>query len=566
MKLRNFFYLLLALPFAFASCETTGDDVAKEVKLTVTSSLTAEFEAEGGAGVIAYTLENAPEGAQVSATCEAEWVSNITVGTNITYIVDTNATEEARETKVVVSYEAQVFEVAVMQAGKAPAPKTPKFELVSAAEMEFDWKQALGVIEFNIENPIEGVSVSATANQNWVSSFKVEDNTIEFVVAENAGDARTATITATYGVFTFTVTVKQSEYVAPDPELFIDSADEEFEYEGGNGEIAYRVENAVEGVEVFASTRTEWITITSCADGIVAYTIAGNDTDSVREGVILLSYGKLSMEVKIKQYQEGYDPSMEYSVFNIVECWASMENGGAQWDVMFVEHDNTLGDMQTRISFALAEANAQRVTDGVYTVENGGILVNTANLNGLSTYRANASLATDITSATFEVATNTETKTISISGTFQAGINIVTLNYRGEMRGMDLGEAVTGTINHTEWKSVTKNWHENKELLFTAVSADGSLTAVFDFYDYDSSTALAAGTYEVSAYYDGIGAHLRSSSYFKYNGVECQLASGSAEVEHISGGYKITYNVVDQLGREFSGVIEGAISGANNPA
>ena len=565
MKLRNFFYLLLALPFAFASCETTGDDVAKEVKLTVTSSLTAEFEAEGGAGVIAYTLENAPEGAQVSATCEAEWVSNITVGTNITYIVDTNATEEARETKVVVSYEAQVFEIAVKQAGKAPAPKTPKFELVSAAEMEFDWKQALGTIEFNLENPIEGISVAATANQNWVSKFNVKDNTIEFVVAENSGDARTATITATYGVFSFTVTVKQSEYVAPDPELFIDSVNDEFEYEGGNGEIAYRVENAVEGVDVVASTRTEWITITSCADGIVAYTIAGNETGSVREGVILLSYGRLNKEVRIKQYQEGYDPNMEYSVFNIVECWATMENGGAQWDVMFVEHDNTLGDMQTRISFALAEANAQRVTDGVYTVENGGILVNTANLNGLSTYRTNASLATDITAATFKVSTNTDTKTISISGTFQAGINIVTLNYNGEMRGMDLGEAVTGTITHTEWKSLTKNWVENKELLFTAVSADGSLTAVFDFYDYDDSKVLAAGEYIVSDPINDV-LHLRTSSYFKYNGVESQLASGSATVEHISGGYKITYNVVDKIGREFSGVIEGAISGANNPA
>ena len=205
-------------------------------------------------------------------------------------------------------------------------------------------------------------------------------------------------------------------------------------------------------------------------------------------------------------------------------------------------------------------------SDGTYTVENGGILVNSSNNNGFSTYRANGSLATDITAAEIAVSTDTDAKLITFAGTFQAGNAIVTLDYTGEVRGMDLGEAVSGAINHTEWKSLTKNWVENKELLFTAVSADGSLSAVFDFYDYDNSKVLAAGTYEVSPYYDGIGAHLRASSYFKYNGVESQLASGSAEVEHIAGGYKITYNVVDQIGREFSGVIEGAISGAENPA
>ena len=90
---------------------------------------------------------------------------------------------------------------------------------------------------------------------------------------------------------------------------------------------------------------------------------------------------------------------------------------------------------------------------------------------------------------------------------------------------------------------------------------------MFDFYDYDDSKVLAEGTYEVSPYYDGIGAHLRASSYFKYNGVEAQLESGSAIVEHITGGYKITYNVVDKNKREFTGVIEGPLgNGGVNPA
>ena len=575
MKLKNLFYLLLAAPLAFAACNETPEPEpqpkpepeVEEPKLTLSSDATMEFEAAGGEGVITYTLENAKEGTELTATCEAKWVLNLTAGETVTFSVAENETEEARETKVVVAYGELSFEVAVKQAAKqAETPKAPVFELVSEETMEFGQEQTLGTIEFKLENPVAGVEVEAKTNASWISNVTVKENTIEFVVAANDGAAREAKITATYGMLEFKVTVKQAEYVAPAPVLEITSTPEAFDAEGGEGVLAYVLENAVEGVELQATADVEWITITSAADGVVAFTVAANETEAVREGVITVAYGEISQDIKIKQYFEGYNPALEYSVFSIVEVWASMKNDGKQWDVTFVEHDTNLGDMQTRISFSLAEANTQRVSDGTYTVENGGILVNTANENGYSSYRTNASLATDITAAEFTVATDTDAKVITINGTFQAGNAVVTLNFNGEMRGMDLGEAVTGAINHTEWASVVKNWHENKELLFTATSADGSLKAVFDFYDYDSAKSLAEGAYPVSAYYDGIGAHLRASSYFTYNNVESQLAEGTATVEHIAGGYKITYNVIDKLGRQFTGVIEGPIEGATNPA
>ena len=117
MKLRNFFYLLLALPLFIAGCTEPGTDepAKKDVVLTLVSDQTMEFGNEGGNGIIAYKLENAPEGAQVSATCEADWVTNLKVGTNVTFKVDANA-GAARETKIVVSYEAKSFEVTVAQA------------------------------------------------------------------------------------------------------------------------------------------------------------------------------------------------------------------------------------------------------------------------------------------------------------------------------------------------------------------------------------------------------------------------------------------------------------------
>lgn len=577
MKLKNLFYLLLAMPLAFAACNETDEpqpqpEPEKKTTLTLTSDATMEFEAAGGEGVITYTLENAVEGTELTATCEADWVLDLTAGETVTFAVAENEAEEARESKVVVAYGELSFEVAVKQEGKKETPKAPVFELVSEEVMEFGQDQTLGTIEFKLENPVEGVEVSAKSNAAWVSNVTVKENTIEFVVAANDGAAREAKITATYGMLEFKVTVKQAAYVAPAPVLEITSTLEAFAAEGGEGVLAYALENAVEGVELQATADVEWITITSAADGVVAFTVAANDTTSMRSGNITLTYGEVSATAKVEQYFTGFDPNMTYSTFTVIDTWADSKNGGKQWNVTFVEKVELMGECQTVISFYMDEANAQRIVDGTYSVANGGILINSASQNGYSTYRGNTSESIDITDAEFTVSVDTEAKQITINGTFQAATNIVTLNYTGSIRGMDLTES-TGAANHvTEWTSFTgKYWNgynSDSEFMFQGVSADGSVEVMFDCYSYPKVTDKIApeGEYTVApweakqSYVDG-DKFVMDQSTITLNTIKANLKSGSLTVEHISGGYKVSFNFVDTLDREVSGVFEGTLTG-----
>ncbi|MBQ2142713.1 MAG: BACON domain-containing protein [Alistipes sp.] len=579
MKLKNLFYLLLAMPLAFAACNETEEpqpqpqpEPEKKPTLTLTSDATMEFEAAGGEGVITYTLENAVEGTNLEATCEADWVLDLTTGETVTFAVAENEAEEARETKVKVAYGELSFEVAVKQEGKKETPKAPVFELVSEEVMEFGQEQALGTIEFNLENPVAGVEVEAKSNAAWVSNVTVKENTIEFVVAANDGAAREAKITATYGMLEFKVTVKQAEYVAPAPVLEITSTPEAFAAEGGEGVIAYVLENAVEGVELQATADVDWITITSAADGVVAFTVAANNTTSMRGGNITLTYGEVTATATIEQYQEGYDPNMNYTVFSVIETWADSKNGGKQWNVTFVEKVELMGECQTVISFYMEEGNAQRIVDGTYSVANGGILVNSASQNGYSTYRGNTSESMDITDAEFTVSVDTEAKQITINGTFQAATNIVTLNYTGSIRGMDLTES-TGAANHvTEWTSFTgKYWNgynSDSEFMFQGVSADGSVEVMFDCYSYPKVTDKIApeGEYIIAPweakqnYVEG-DKFVMDQSTITLNTIKANLKSGTLTVEHISGGYKVSFNFVDTLDREVSGVFEGTLTG-----
>lgn len=117
MKLRNLFYLLLAIPMFVVGCDKNNDEPNKPTNaiLTLTSESIMEFTAEGGEGVITYTLENAVEGVAVKAECNAKWIKDITVGEEISFTVNANIASD-RETKIVVSYQTSSFEVVVKQA------------------------------------------------------------------------------------------------------------------------------------------------------------------------------------------------------------------------------------------------------------------------------------------------------------------------------------------------------------------------------------------------------------------------------------------------------------------
>ena len=118
MKLRNLFYLLLALPLAFASCSeepssTDGGDVM-DFTLELTSEATMTFEALGGEGTITFT-HNIPNNLKPQAAGYANWISNVTVGDNtVTFTVAENE-GEARSTIMKVVAFHKSFEVTINQ-------------------------------------------------------------------------------------------------------------------------------------------------------------------------------------------------------------------------------------------------------------------------------------------------------------------------------------------------------------------------------------------------------------------------------------------------------------------
>lgn len=86
--------------------------------MTLISNATLSFDADGGDGSIVYIVENPVDGAKVTASCNANWITNLTVGDIITFKVEAN-TGEDRSTVIVAIYKDKYFEVAINQAAKS---------------------------------------------------------------------------------------------------------------------------------------------------------------------------------------------------------------------------------------------------------------------------------------------------------------------------------------------------------------------------------------------------------------------------------------------------------------
>lgn len=134
---KSFIYCLMALVCLCASCEPIvelpGDEPV--VELTVTSATFPPFSADGGNAVITYTIANAVEGEDVTATAAADWITDVdtSVYGEVRFVVAPNTSVDVRSSHIAISYAGIVRNVAVRQEGYvAPAREVVANQLLGS--------------------------------------------------------------------------------------------------------------------------------------------------------------------------------------------------------------------------------------------------------------------------------------------------------------------------------------------------------------------------------------------------------------------------------------------------
>ena len=560
--MKKLFYLLLALPLAFAACEEPEqgvDDPVKDPVLNVTET-TLDCTAEGGDGVINYSVENAVEGTEVEATCEADWVTDLTVAETITFTVAANEAEEAREATITVAYGELTKSVAVKQAAKEgeepePEPTAPVFEAVTST-VEYEWNVTSGEVEYKLENPIEGVEVKAKSTATWISQVQAKDGKIIFAMSENKGEAREGKITAEYGMLpAIEFTVKQGAYVAPAPVVTINEDRVELAYDATEGSFSYTIENPVEGVTVTVTTDAEWLSNLTDTDGTVTFTTSVNE-GFAREATITVTYGEVSDSVVVKQAAANQNPDLDYYVYGIYTFEAKPRTPNV-WDIVLSELHPERGQMFTRITVKLSEDNTGLIPTGEYSTEDGSILVNSASDNSNSSWRYNSS-ATDITICELYVENDLEAHTSYIEGQFQVGNEVYGFTFEGAVPGFMYEEL--GEEGVTNWTSFSSRYSFDDCYILSG-NAEGFSMELYihelGVTKNNHGTCPSAGTYTVGPWQYTTSQNYCEDASSKINGIK--LSSGEVVIEEVAEGYKITFDVVDSNGTAWKGSYTGAL-------
>ena len=561
--MKKLFYLLLALPLAFAACEEPEqgvDDPVKDPVLNVTET-TLDFTAEGGDGVINYSVENAVEGTEVEATCEADWVTDLTVAETITFTVAANEAEEAREATITVAYGELTKSVAVKQAAKEgeepePEPTAPVFEAVTST-VEYEWNVTSGEVEYKLENPIEGVEVKAKSTATWISQVQAKDGKIIFAMSENKGEAREGKITAEYGMLpAIEFTVKQGAYVAPAPVVTINEDRVELAYDATEGSFSYTIENPVEGVTATVTTDAEWLSNLTDTDGTVTFTTSVNE-GFAREATITVTYGEVSDSVVVKQAAANQNPDLDYYVYGIYTFEAKPRTPDV-WDIIMSELHPERGQMMTRITVKLSEDNTGLIPTGEYSTEDGSILVNSASDNSNSSWRYNSS-ATDITICELYVENDLEAHTSYIEGQFQVGNEVYGFTFEGAVPGFMYEEL--GEEGVTSWTSFSSRYSFDDCYILSGNAEGFSMELyIHDTQASSSSNVPSVGTYPVLDWMSSTSENYceGTNGGSKVNGIYLK-SEGQVVIEEVAEGYKVTFDVVDSNGTAWKGSYTGAL-------
>lgn len=557
MKLRNFFYMLLALPVMLASCEEEPAVEPKPTptpeapKLTLTSEESAFINADGGEGTITYTLENAVEGTELTATADVDWIS-VTTGETINYNVAANDDTALRTGVITVAYGSANFTVTIKQLGQSVPD--PVLTLTSSATMEFDGNGGAGQITYTVENPISSLEVKATANEAWISNLTVNEGTIDFFVAQNTEEAREAIITVAYGALSFDVKVKQAKNTSP--MIVIESRTEVNVPTAGEQArtVRFSLMNADETISVTATADVDWISIKEIGEDTVTYDVAAN-TGSSRVGKITLTYGTSNAVVTVNQ--------AGISAMPIATIYAEARSDNSIWDLNIIEvKDDMNNEYQSRISFKLAEGVSTRITDGTYSVANGGILVNTFNDNSNSIYRLNnGSVAEDIIAAEITITNNKEAETTTINGTFTVGSGTIAIEWTGKLDGFAYQDPEDmGDEGETEWSEFFCDGSGGNNIVLDGTGAHGVTIRLY-LHKVGKTSGIVAGVFPVKDW-----AYSPTEDYCegennggsKVNGKYLKNL-GQVVIEEHAEGWKVTFDITDVNDNNYKGTYIGAL-------
>ncbi len=159
-------------------------------------------------------------------------------------------------------------------------------------------------INFTITEPVEGLSLEATTEQDWIGNITIGESITFYVDVNNTTEQRVGMLTITYGEESITIGIQQMGAEQNNDIVFNISSERKmaFTAKGGEGAITYSIEDGEEETPLPSATvDVDWVHIDEVTAEAINFTVGRNTETQKRSTKITLSYKGSELTVFVDQ-------------------------------------------------------------------------------------------------------------------------------------------------------------------------------------------------------------------------------------------------------------------------
>ena len=185
-----------------------------------------------------------------------------------------------------------------------PGTPAPRLSVDIEGIITMEAKGGEVTINYTITDPVEGLELEATTQQDWIGNINVGEAVTLFVDVNNSVEQRVGMVTLAYGEESITLAIQQAAAEVDEDVKFSVTSDRKmaFASKGGNGTISYTIEDAeTADAQPSAKVDVEWVRIDEITAEAVNFTVGRNTETSKRSTKIPLSYKGSELTVFVDQ-------------------------------------------------------------------------------------------------------------------------------------------------------------------------------------------------------------------------------------------------------------------------
>ncbi|MEE1168788.1 MAG: Omp28-related outer membrane protein [Alistipes sp.] len=185
----------------------------------------------------------------------------------------------------------------------APQQLSPELSVDVEGVINMGAEGGTVTINYTIANPVEGLALEATTEQDWIGNIAIAESVTLDVDANHTTESRVGVVTLTYGTESVTIGVQQEGATSSGEILFEITSERKmaFNSKGGEGTILYTLKGDDATLLPEITSNREWLTISDIGSSEATFNVERNRTTEKRNAKLTVSYMGSELTIFVDQ-------------------------------------------------------------------------------------------------------------------------------------------------------------------------------------------------------------------------------------------------------------------------